>query len=573
MLLVAKLVVMLLVVGILFAMWSYSYDLAAPTSPAAVWTVACPPPSEETIVQPFFSMKCINLPKSDDRRDFIQQQVEASDFVEENWSFEEAIDGQKLSSGGGRYCLLDGSIWNYKIPTTIVVDPLVLGCTLSHLKAITSIQSTYCLVIEDDTFLSLSYLQKDGQFDIDRLVQEAPEDWGIIQLGCNQRCTQEFRPWVSADRMYGTYAYLISKACADEIHSLVVHSDGSVHVDPALSGEIYLNADFFLYGLVNVSTNFRAYTHTVFSTYNNDTTMDSTLHPESTNRHRRATADLIQELLENRFSLSLTPPSSFSTSSSTTQTRELLTTEFVDASLCIPCHFGHMKSLRILLLSMQLQSVLTREIVVSVSSAPSDMDADRLKLLLQPLVPDCPLRLSVTQAVQYAGMNRNVCIEQANYDILIFIDADDLMHSNRIQVTYDFMAGHPTLACLLHSYTRPNTPAWTGKYTEMMGRAIYDLNMEWVGSTSTIMIPATTQGFDGFGVRNKGFKVHNGHPVLRRSRLVEKNIRYTHDRRGQDAIFNRTLLLVLGRRDDTMAFVNTPLTYYLQDNSSVNFHE
>ena len=505
-----------------------------------------------------FSMKCINLPSSGDRRAFIERQVQSTEFIDD-WSFEEGIDGHKLPSlREGDYHLADGSIWSYVVTLSdanVPHEPGVIGCTLSHLKAITSIASVYCMIIEDDAFLSMCHLHSD--FDIDRILQEAPLDWGIIQLGCNQRSTLDFRPWVSSDRMYGAYAYLVKKECADRIRQLLVRPDGTMHLDQALSKEKYIYADFFLYGLVNEATDYKTYTHTIFSTYNNKTTMDSTLHVENTDRHIHATGELISELVQNRTSVKLDVPTAKSL--------------VVDASLCIPCHYEHLESLRVLLISLHLQEYMTREIIISISSIPLDMDAIQLKILLQPLVPDINLVIYASHAVQYAGTNRNICIDKSTYDILIFIDADDLMYSNRIRIAYEIMSKHPLLASLLHSYTRPNTSKRGTQYTEMMGRTIYDLHLEWVDSTSLIVIPTQTGGMDGFGLKSNGFGIHNGHPVLRRSILNQNGLRYTNHKRGQDAIFNRTLLNTLGRSDDTMMFINTPMTYYIQDNSSLNF--
>jgi hypothetical protein len=511
-----------------------------------------------------FSLACINLPKSDDRRTFIEKQIQSSGFVD-TWSFEEGIDGRKLPSlEGGDYHLVDDSIWSYVVTqsgTNGSDDPCIIGCTLSHLKAITNIQSSYCLIVEDDVFLSMCHLHDD--FNIDRIIQEAPLDWGIIQLGCNHRSTVAYRPWISSDRMYGAYAYLVRKECADQIRHLLVQPDGSIHLDQSLSKEEFIYADFFVYGLVNAATDYQTYSHTIFSTYNNKTTMDSTLHVENTDRHIQATGELISELIQNRMSVKLTVPK---------QTNRSIHSTVVDASLCIPCHFEHLESLRILLLSLHLQEYITREIIISISSIPADMNADRLQTMLQPLVPDNTLTIYASHLVQYAGTNRNICIENSAYDILIFIDADDLMYSNRIRLAYEIMSKHPLLASLLHSYTRPQTSTRTEViYAEMMGQRIYDLHLEWVGSTSMITIPTQTGGMDGFGLKSNGFGIHNGHPILRRSIMIKHGLRYTDNKRGQDAIFNRTLLQTLGRSDDTMMFINTPMTYYIQENSSLNF--
>jgi GR25 family glycosyltransferase involved in LPS biosynthesis len=534
-------------------------------------TSTVPPPNGGT-----FSMRCINLRRSRERKAFIERQVHACGFISD-WKFEEGIDGQVIQhtgrQGSGTYILSDGSHWSYKVTTRHQMGPMdsgVIACTLSHIKAITSFQTEYCMIIEDDAFLSMCHLQE--HFNMADIIENAPTDWGIIQLGSNVRSGKSYRRWVSSDRMYGTFIYLIKQSCANQIRSLLVRPDGRIHIDQSLSGEAYIHTDFFLYGLVNVSTDYVVYTHTVFATFNNNTTLDSTLHTENTDRHCMSKLSLITELLESRYVLSLDVPNLINF--------PLLLTSphIVPASLCIPCHFGHMSNLRVLLLSLQLQVTMSQEIVISLSSVPTGLDVAGLKKLLQPLVPETPLKLYISHKRQHAGTNRNICIEKSLYDILIFVDADDLMYKNRIQIVYALMSSRPHLASLLHSYTRTLSDtngevetSTTVDYRQMLGIAIYDLNLTWIGSTSYIHIPSSTGGHSGFGLKSNGFGgcIHNGHPVLRRSRL--RSIRYTDERRGQDAIFNSTLLHHLGREDDTMMIVNIPLTYYLQAQSSIDF--
>lgn len=508
-----------------------------------------------------FSMKCINLPQSGDRRQFIERQVDACGFIDSwDWCFEEAIDGNRLpSSVHGTYQLQNGVVWPYRITGSHQASPSVLGCTLSHVKAMSTVTTDYCLIIEDDAFLSLCHLKDD--FSIDRILADAPPDWGILQLGCNQTTSGRYDKWVSTNKMYGTYAYVIKRACASAVCGQLVASDGTVHLQQHLSGEQYFNADFFLYGLVNLSTTFQTYTHTVFSTYNNTTTMDSTLHTESTARHIVTTDCTISELIRNRLCITLTPRTQLQVRHATA----------VNASLCIPCHFSHLQSLRVLLLSLHLQTCMTKEIVISVSSIPSEMDATMLTKSLQPLVPDTPLRVFASHATQYAGINRNICIQNSLHDILIFIDADDLMYSDRISSVYKIMESRPLLASLFHSYRRPAAPAKSVTYAELLGTTIFDLHLEGIEPDTTIYIPTETHGKDGYGLKCNGFGIHNGHPVLRRSRLMEHAIWYTDAKRGQDAIFNRTILKCLGRSDDTMMLINVPYTHYCPDNSSTSF--
>jgi hypothetical protein len=108
------------------------------------------------------------------------------------------------------------------------------------------------------------------------------------------------------------------------------------------------------------------------------------------------------------------------------------------------------------------------------------------------------------------------------------------------------------------------------KYKTMMGELIYDLHLELIDSKWVIPVPTDTGGADGFGLKDNGFRIHNGHSILRRSKIYN-HVQYPDGGRGEDAIFNRTVIKTFGRTDDTMMMINTPLSYYLQQYSSVNF--
>ena len=510
-------------------------------------------PSNDTsdlcvLAPPRWIMKCINLACNTSRRPFIVDQMHASACSirsSGSFSFEEGLDPSLFPVPfrlHGRYVFSDQATGAYQVslpPGLLEIDTAVVASTVSHLKAITTSVAAYCLIIEDTTFLSMTNLI-DG-FDLDTIVGDAPTDWGMLQISCCGHQMPAYTPWTVAHPSGSTCAYIIRKECADLFRTHLVLPDGTLHLNQPLSGHkgILPSTEYFLHGFVNTSTPFRAYILPVVSCY---------IVPGTHSSRRLNMQSDIAAQVSSRYMVTIN-------SASVPGSR-------VDASLCVPCHYGHLACLKVLLLSLHLQERMVDEIVISFSSVPPQIEVMHLCAILQPLVPDCTLHVCVSHCVLHAGTNRNICMEKSRHDILIFMDADDLMHSNRIRIVYEIMINNPNLASLLHSYARPSKHASRSVedvvYSEVKGIELYDSVRDWSGSTSTAQ---TSSAFD----------IVHGHPVVRRSRLQPYDIVYTDVRRGEDVLFNQTILKALGRSDDTMMVISTPLTIYLQENSSTAF--
>lgn len=93
--------------------------------------------------------------------------------------------------------------------------------------------------------------------------------------------------------------------------------------------------------------------------------------------------------------------------------------------VAVPCYYGHIERLYELLNSIEKQTILPDKVVVS-SSSTSVFKFNKDYSF--------PLEVIVTEEKQNASKNRNISASKLNdMDYITFIDADDIMHPQRIE--------------------------------------------------------------------------------------------------------------------------------------------
>lgn len=97
--------------------------------------------------------------------------------------------------------------------------------------------------------------------------------------------------------------------------------------------------------------------------------------------------------------------------------------------IAVPCFIGHLNNLKLLLESIEKQTTLPDKVVVSCSSTPYNCTFfDGIKFNYE-------LEIIYTEEIKNAAQNRNIAISKlTNMDYITFIDADDIMHPQRIEV-------------------------------------------------------------------------------------------------------------------------------------------
>jgi GT2 family glycosyltransferase len=93
--------------------------------------------------------------------------------------------------------------------------------------------------------------------------------------------------------------------------------------------------------------------------------------------------------------------------------------------VAIPCYYGHIERLYDLLDSIEKQTIIPDKVVVC-SSSTSEFKSNKTY--------NYPLEVIVTEDKQNAAKNRNIAASKLNdMDYITFIDADDIMHPQRIE--------------------------------------------------------------------------------------------------------------------------------------------
>ena len=101
-------------------------------------------------------------------------------------------------------------------------------------------------------------------------------------------------------------------------------------------------------------------------------------------------------------------------------------------SLVIPCACEQFKFLEPLIKEILKQTLLPNEIVISLSESDKILPSDlkRLEVL------DTPFSIKIIKNIEKKtpGENRQIASEKAEYDYIIYQDADDLPHIQRIEI-------------------------------------------------------------------------------------------------------------------------------------------
>jgi glycosyltransferase involved in cell wall biosynthesis len=119
--------------------------------------------------------------------------------------------------------------------------------------------------------------------------------------------------------------------------------------------------------------------------------------------------------------------------------------------VAIPAYIGHIDLLFKLLDSIQNQTVIPDKVVVSCSSTKkSDFELDCYFEKLQRY--SFYLEIIITEEKKNAAQNRNIAASKlSDMDYITFIDADDVMHPQRIEILLKVFQEHDS-DIILHNY-------------------------------------------------------------------------------------------------------------------------
>lgn len=234
-----------------------------------------------------------------------------------------------------------------------------------------------------------------------------------------------------------------------------------------------------------------------------------------------------------------------------TATRNLIG-EAANLTICIPCIPRDTNYLSYRLLpSIARQTVKPREVIVAMSDM-SEEDGERAQRELSKIFP---VKVVATEAHQWAGQNRDRAAAAATSAIISFMDADDEMHDQRIQIVRDALESTEA-ACAIHGITLTNDTRHTNFANwsdySFVTHHKYDmytqpLEMWWEGKTY--------------------YPLHTGMPTCRAS--VFEDVKFGWLPRGQDGSFKNELLWRYS--DGQLVLLDIPLGIYYPSTHFSNF--
>jgi GR25 family glycosyltransferase involved in LPS biosynthesis len=220
-------------------------------------------------------MYYINLDRSEDRRESIEEQLEGTSVKATRIS---AVDGKKIDLGKKTYITLDGKVVKYSTgDVKKKFSKSELGCTFSHLHAIDVAYKNgdkLALIVEDDIFLGLAATWKENLTDI---IATMPADWGAIQLftSLEYKSIRECKKHVVWNDYYGCVAYVVDRKFMKIVSEFLK--------EPKLEGEDKIVSDFFIYNYAQKNG------YGVYTTYPmfvpDNRFLQSSIHDKHTVRH------------------------------------------------------------------------------------------------------------------------------------------------------------------------------------------------------------------------------------------------------------------------------------------------
>jgi len=193
-------------------------------------------------------MYYINLEKSKDRNDAILQQKK-----EYNLSLErvEAVYGNEFkNTQNDSFFITPHQKINFiNLFTETNISKSIIGCTLSHIKAIhTALENNdeLAIIMEDDTSL-ITYNHWSKK--IEKIIEKAPPSWRIINLFhfCQNKTSQKFIS-NKENTCASASCYIINNQGMKELIDLV-KINNTIVLKKTGNTDV-LAADFFLYNLV-----------------------------------------------------------------------------------------------------------------------------------------------------------------------------------------------------------------------------------------------------------------------------------------------------------------------------------
>ena len=198
-------------------------------------------------------------------------------------------------------------------------------------------------------------------------------------------------------------------------------------------------------------------------------------------------------------------------------------------SVCIPCIPFHEKYLHHLLESIKKQTVIPNEVIIAYSSINTSIQNEK-ETLFKNKFPELNLVFSFSSSKCFAGENRNRGGELCTSKYITFMDADDLMKEDKIEILIDVLSNND-IDALIHTYGNGN-----GSGKLINNEIIKDIR-------NKINTPYLHSG--KLGATNS---IHHGHITVKKDIFdiyKQSNIQYAQDCEYVNRLINNNIKLFL----------------------------
>lgn len=228
----------------------------------------------------------------------------------------------------------------------------------------------------------------------------------------------------------------------------------------------------------------------------------------------------------------------------------------LNISIVIPCYRPHIPNLKTIFSNICDQTRLPIEVILSISEISLFEQTEIYDNYIN-LFQDKKIIFKIisTHLQRNPGINRNHGAEIASGDYIMFVDADDVIHPRKIEITHHYIQLYQPnilLHKLLLKYPNDkfmNYPINIQNIKIYHNQELYEDTFGNPGIRNRKKEITRKKGGHSIGIKNPAKKfdycnVTHGYATVKKE--LFKNYKYTHLARGEDGVFIRDILWNLG---------------------------